>query len=327
MTQNQTLLEQLPDPSMSEPVFRRARAEHAPGMVDVIHAGFGARPPVDPPSTAGAETPESVTAAVEAGSGIYATVDGRPAGAVILEFAGDVATLRRVSVHPDFQRHGIASAMIAESELLAAEAGARTVELSARSEFPELVGYWQHRGFTVARRETHQVILCRKVPTRILVPTAEDMRRLGTRLAGLFQPGDVVIASGELGAGKTTLTQGIGDGLGVAGAVISPTFVLSRIHPTRDDRPDLVHVDGYRLSGPDELADLDLDESLDRSVTVIEWGEGMAEILSRHRLDVVVFRNADPGDQTRTVLLGPVGERWHDIDLDVVAPAAAGVDD
>lgn len=326
MTQNPTLVEQPPEAAISAPEFHRADAEHAAGMVDVIHAAFGARPAVDPPSTAGAETRESVADAVAAGSGVYATVDGRPAGAIILGFINDTAVLRRVSVHPDFQRHGIAAAMIVEAELLAAEAGARALELSARGEFPELVGYWQHRGFTIARRESYQVILRRRVPVRIPIPTADDMWRLGTRLADLLRPGDVVIASGELGAGKTTLTQGIGDGLGVAEAVISPTFVLSRIHPTAEDRPDLVHVDGYRLSGPDELADLDLDETLDRSVTVVEWGEGMAEMLSPHRLEVAVLRSTDPADQTRTILIDPVGDRWAGTDI-AATIQAAGVDD
>src|SRR3712207_9384693 len=84
------------------------------------------------------------------------------------------------------------------------------------------------------------------------------MRDLGARLAGLLEPGDVVIAAGDLGAGKTTLTQGIGRGLGTTGRVISPTFVLSRIHPSATGQPTLVHVDAYRLSGPEELDDLDL---------------------------------------------------------------------
>lgn len=304
-----------------EPVvtYHRAGAQHAAGMVEVIHAAFGARPPLDPPSTADSETPETVAAAVAAGSGVYATVGGRPAGVIIIEPSqSGTGILRRVSVHPDFQRHGIASAMVTECLLSAAELGCRRLELFARGEFPELIGYWQHRGFTVVGQAPHGVFLGRRLPHRMLVPTAEAMHELGRRIAARTRPGDVIIASGELGAGKTTLTQGIGRGLGAAGQIISPTFVLSRIHPGADGHPDLVHVDAYRLSTPDELIDLDLDESLDRSVTVVEWGEGIAEELSPDRLEILVLRGADPDDETRTVLISRTGDRWSDDDLEGV---------
>jgi tRNA threonylcarbamoyladenosine biosynthesis protein TsaE len=145
------------------------------------------------------------------------------------------------------------------------------------------------------------------------------MTGLGVALAGLLRGGDVIIATGDLGAGKTTLTQGIGQGLGASGPIISPTFVLSRIHHSVDGRPDLVHVDAYRLSGPDELDDLDLDETLDRSVTVVEWGENVAEGLSADRLEITVLRSADPEDETRTVLITAVGARWAGVDLDRLA--------
>ena len=119
------------------------------------------------------------------------------------------------------------------------------------------------------------------------------MRRLGARLARLLEPGDVIIASGELGAGKTTLTQGIGRGLGTTGQVISPTFVLSRIHPSATGRPGLVHVDAYRLSGPDELDDLDLDATVPDSVTVVEWGRGVAEGLAADRLEIDIWTSVN----------------------------------
>jgi len=306
------------------PSYHRATADHAVGMVEVIHAAFGARPPLDPRSTADAETAESVAAAVARGSGVYTTIAGRPAGAIIIERAHDhgdgrTGVLRRVSVHPDFQRHGIASAMVVEAEVLAAELGCSRLELFAREEFPELISYWQHRGFSVDRTAPHGVILARPLPVRIVVPTADDMTGLGVALAGLLRGGDVIIATGDLGAGKTTLTQGIGQGLGASGPIISPTFVLSRIHHSVDGRPDLVHVDAYRLSGPDELDDLDLDETLDRSVTVVEWGENVAEGLSADRLEITVLRSADPEDETRTVLITAVGARWAGVDLDRLA--------
>ena len=153
----------------------------------------------------------------------------------------------------------------------------------------------------------------------VVVPTAASMHALGRRLATLLQPGDLVLAVGELGAGKTALTQGIGAGLDVVGAVISPTFVLSRVHRSRTDGPTLVHVDAYRLAGLAEVEDLDLDASLADSVTVVEWGEGKAEQLSDARLDVVIERSIDPDDETRTVTLTGVGARWAGICLAVDA--------
>lgn len=296
--------------------YYRATAAHAAGMVEVIHAAFGSRPPLDPPSTAAAETPETVAAALAEGTGVYAEVDGRPAGAIIIAVRDRTAVLRRVSVHPEFQRHGIASTMVEEAKLLAGELGCNRVELFARSEFPELIDYWQHRGFGIDADAPHGVILGRTLPHRVEVPTADDMGELGARIADRLRPGDVIIATGDLGAGKTTLTQGIGRGLGATGAIISPTFVLSRIHPSTDGRPDLVHVDAYRLSGPDELDDLDLLETLDRSVTVVEWGENIAEGLSPHRLEIMVLRSGEVTDDTRTVLITGVGERWTEDELD-----------
>ena len=102
----------------------------------------------------------------------------------------------------------------------------------------------------------------------------------------------MVIATGDLGAGKTTLTQGIGRGLGTTGRVISPTFVLSRIHASTTGRPRLVHVDAYRLGGPAELDDLDLDATVADSVTVVEWGRGVAEGLAEDRLEIDIWRSA-----------------------------------
>jgi tRNA threonylcarbamoyladenosine biosynthesis protein TsaE len=310
-----------------DPVFYRARPEHAAGMVEVIHAAFGARPPLDPPSTAGSETPDSVAAAVAAGSGVYAEVDGRPAGAIIIAPGEDrTAVLRRVSVHPDFQRHGIASAMVTECKLLAAELGCVRVELLARIEFGELIDYWRHRGFAVAREVPHGVILGRGVPRRFVVPRAADMQRLGALIGARLRAGDLIIASGDLGAGKTTLTQGIGRGMETTGAIISPTFVLSRIHRGPGHRPDLVHVDAYRLSDADELEDLDLWESFDRSATVVEWGEGIAEGLSDQRLEISVLRSPDATDDTRIVLIDGIGDRWGETDLDQLVAQMTATD-
>ncbi len=111
---------------------------------------------------------------------------------------------------------------------------------------------------------------------------------------------------GPLGAGKTTFTQGLGRGLGVLGAVTSPTFVIAREHGSRDGGLGLVHVDAYRLGSVAELEDLDLD--LRSAVTVVEWGEGMAEVLSEAHLVVRI----EPGsaDDRRRVTVSGVGARW-----------------
>jgi tRNA threonylcarbamoyladenosine biosynthesis protein TsaE len=156
------------------------------------------------------------------------------------------------------------------------------------------------------------------------LPSADDTRALGRRLAGVLRGGDLVLLSGSLGAGKTTLAQGIGEGLGVRGPVTSPTFVIARVHPSLGDGPPLVHVDAYRLGSLAEVDDLDLDASLDESVTVVEWGEGKAEALSEERLEVVVRRPDAAGDETRTVSVRPVGPRWSAVELGpVVSPVRA----
>lgn len=146
--------------------------------------------------------------------------------------------------------------------------------------------------------------------------TAEDTRALAARVAGLLRAGDVLVLTGELGAGKTTFTQGLADALGVRGPITSPTFVIARVHPSLVGGPALVHVDAYRLGGPDELDDLDLDASLAESVTVVEWGEGLAEQLSQDRLHLVLHRPAQEGEgEEREVRLTAVGERWRGVAL------------
>jgi tRNA threonylcarbamoyladenosine biosynthesis protein TsaE len=149
--------------------------------------------------------------------------------------------------------------------------------------------------------------------TEIAVPTDEDMRALGGRLADVLRAGDLVVLTGGLGAGKTTLVQGIGAGLGVTGPVVSPTFVIARVH--RGGRLPLVHVDAYRLGSVAEVDDLDLDAVLEASVTVVEWGEGLVEDLAADRLEVRIDRSSDPSDETRRVTLAGVGERWATADF------------
>jgi len=187
------------------------------------------------------------------------------------------------------------------------------------------------------------------------------MRELGRRLASVLTAGDLVILSGGLGAGKTTLTQGIGDGLAVRGPITSPTFVIARVHPPlaaaghgRAGRgPALVHADAYRLGSALELDDLDLDTDTASCVTVVEWGEGLAEGLSADRLEITITPVAAGQDRTaetdeagrggtdgadgdgdadwdadgvaadrpRTVRIAAVGQRWQGVELPLLGLA------
>jgi tRNA threonylcarbamoyladenosine biosynthesis protein TsaE len=144
----------------------------------------------------------------------------------------------------------------------------------------------------------------------IRVRTDQEMRELGRRLAGLLRAGDLVVLSGPLGAGKTTLAQGIGEGLNVRGPITSPTFVIARVHPALAGGPPLVHADAYRLGGVDEVDDLDLDT--EGAVTLVEWGEGLAEGLSEDRLEITIERHET---EERSVTVTGVGSRWSGVAL------------
>jgi tRNA threonylcarbamoyladenosine biosynthesis protein TsaE len=146
-------------------------------------------------------------------------------------------------------------------------------------------------------------------PAELRIATDGDMRDLGRRLAALLRAGDLVILAGPLGAGKTTLVQGIGAGLGVRGPVTSPTFVIARVHPPLAGGPALVHADAYRLGSVGEVDDLDLDTDVGRAVTVVEWGTGLAEPLAEDRLEITIQPDQD-GD-VRTVRINGHGARWH----------------
>jgi tRNA threonylcarbamoyladenosine biosynthesis protein TsaE len=153
--------------------------------------------------------------------------------------------------------------------------------------------------------------------------SAEETTRLGYRLATALRAGDVVILVGDLGAGKTTLTRGLGAGLGVRGQVTSPTFVISRLHaPDAAGGVALVHVDAYRLAAAAELDDLDIDAFTEDSVTVVEWGEGVAESLSDSWLRVHIATTAGgAAADARRITVTPVGPRWVGISLrELAAP-------
>jgi tRNA threonylcarbamoyladenosine biosynthesis protein TsaE len=139
------------------------------------------------------------------------------------------------------------------------------------------------------------------------LPSVEDTRAFGARLAAVLRPGDLIVLTGPLGAGKTALVQGIGAGLEVTGRVVSPTFVIARVHP---GRVPLVHVDAYRLQSLAEVDDLDLDVDAADAVTVVEWGAGLVEQLSAARLEIALERAPD-SEHRRARLTGHGGD-WAD---------------
>ena len=287
-----------------------ATSDHVDQIVAVIHHAFSARRVLDPPSTALSENATTVAAAIAQYGGLLVRSNGVPSGAMLFEEAGDVLNLRRVSVDPRHQGHGVASAMVGCAEEVAVQRGLNRVQLIARVELPDTVEFWRRRGYSLVEQQDHNLILAKAMPVELTVPTADDMRAISEELAGQLRAGDVLVLSGDLGAGKTTFTQGLGAGLKVRGDITSPTFVISRVHPSLAGGPALVHVDAYRLGGIAELDDLDLDASLDDAVTVVEWGHGLAESLAPDRLDIVVTRGDDDTDETRELRIIPVGPRW-----------------
>lgn len=163
---------------------------------------------------------------------------------------------------------------------------------------------------------------------KLTAPDPESMRNIAKyTVAPHLRAGDLVILAGDLGAGKTTFTQGLGEALGVRGPVASPTFIIARTHPSLTDGPPLIHVDAYRLGGLAELDDLDLDATLADAITVVEWGEGTAEALSESRLHIEINRERggavadrgidmnDPQGGPRVVSIRTEGPRWRGISL------------
>jgi tRNA threonylcarbamoyladenosine biosynthesis protein TsaE len=147
---------------------------------------------------------------------------------------------------------------------------------------------------------------------RLEIETAEQMHQLGRTIGAQFRAGDLVLLIGELGAGKTTLTRGIGEALGARGTVQSPTFVLARTHRT-EAGPPLTHVDAYRLSSALELDDLDIDFA--NSIVVIEWPRDFLVGLADSWLEVSIDRSSE--DDSRAVSIEPHGPRWAETPLEV----------
>ncbi|MCW2851295.1 MAG: tRNA threonylcarbamoyladenosine biosynthesis protein TsaE [Nocardioides sp.] len=289
---------------------RRVGHESAAIVHHIVHEAFASRPALHPPADALSETVASIGTRLALNGGLVARVGDEPVGALLFDPVGDSVYLRRFGVLPAAQGHGVAAAMVAAA--VEAWPGKARLSVVAREELPATVAFWQRRGFAQADRRYPYVELSRPLPRTFDVPTADDMRELGMRIARELRAGDLLVLSGGLGAGKTTFTQGLGEGLRVRGGVTSPTFVIARVHPSLVGGPDLVHVDAYRLGGLDELDDLDLDTSLGEAVTVVEWGEGMAESLSDSRLEVRIARadTADAEQDPRQVEVLGIGTRW-----------------
>ncbi len=313
------------------------RGERAADVLRVVHEAFDKRPDLDPPATALQETLESIRAALDAHGGLLVEHDGVPVGALLFEPRGRLLGLRRVGVLAQVRGLGVAAQMASRAREVAQELGFTGLELEARVELPGTISFWRNLGYVESERNGNRLTMLRMLPLTQPLRTPEETFAFGEHLAARLGPGDLVILTGDLGAGKTTLTQGIGAGLGVRGSVTSPTFVIARVHPSLSDGPALVHVDAYRLGGSAELDDLDLDTDIDEAVTVVEWGEGLAESLSGDRLELSLKRThaesdpdvdapsgeADP-TEVRLMTITPVGPRWREFDLGSVGSVTSG---
>lgn len=150
--------------------------------------------------------------------------------------------------------------------------------------------------------------------TEFTIPDADAMEAFGAQFAPLLRAGDLIQLDGELGAGKTTFTRGLGAALGAREPVTSPTFVLARVHPTASGTP-LIHVDAYRLATAVEVEDLDLD--WENGIVVVEWGAGKLDEAG-DRIEIAIERpvGGDPlaEDSPRQVRVTGIGGRWAGLD-------------
>ena len=137
---------------------------------------------------------------------------------------------------------------------------------------------------------------------------ADQMHELGVKISQQFRAGDLVVLVGPLGAGKTTLTRGIGEGLRAIGNVSSPTFVIARTHKREGTDVPMVHVDAYRLGGAAELDDLDID--FENSIVLVEWGKGLLEGISNNWLEIEIERDHTGESEIRELRILAFGDRW-----------------
>jgi tRNA threonylcarbamoyladenosine biosynthesis protein TsaE len=289
------------------------KVERVVGAVDVDEVqavtkrAFAANGELDPPSGALSEPPDALAADFATEGGLLLRGDdGRLVATCRVRRLGLAWVVRRCAVDPSYRLTGAGRRLVEEAHAWAADEGAVRTHVGVRDALSGSRAFWERNGYRPLVEHGFWTELVH--PLTLVLHGADATQELGRRLAGDLRAGDLVLLSGPLGAGKTALTQGIGAGLGVRGAVTSPTFVLARVHP---GALPLVHVDAYRLreSGSSrlELDDLDLDASLDDSVTVVEWGEGLAEDLADARLEVLLDR---PDEDTRIARITAYGARW-----------------
>ena len=148
---------------------------------------------------------------------------------------------------------------------------------------------------------------------QLQVRDADEMHALGIRIGKQLRAADLVVLVGPLGAGKTTLTRGVGEALGAIGNVSSPTFVIARTHKRENGEAPMVHVDAYRLGSADELDDLDID--FPKSIVLVEWGKGMLDDISDNLLEVEIGRDHTGESETREVTITGIGERWAGVEF------------
>lgn len=268
---------------------------------------FAGQDCLSPPSGALSESLETLRADFAREGGLLLRDDdGRLLASCRVRRLGSAWVVRRCAVEPACRGTGLGRRLVDEAHAWATQEGALRTHVGVRNALTGSQAFWRSLGYLpLLEHGGFWTELVRPLPLVLMGEAATQ--ELGTRLAAELTPGDLLVLTGPLGAGKTALVKGIAAGLGVQGAVTSPTFVLARMH--RGPLP-LVHVDAYRLrdaGGRLELDDLDLDTSLEQSVTVVEWGEGLVERLAESRLDVRLER---PTEEARTALVQPVGPRW-----------------
>lgn len=154
---------------------------------------------------------------------------------------------------------------------------------------------------------------------KFVILDANKMRAFGSYLGKQLRAGDYIVLNGQLGAGKTTFTQGLGQGLNVSGAVTSPTFVVSRIHKAIGNNPELIHIDAYRLENSEQLMDLDLEDH-PNAVVVMEWGASFIGALTDDWLQIDIERSSeisqeDPSAGDRIIEITAFGDRWKELDF------------
>jgi len=294
-----------------------AAAVHA--VTQAAYADYAGR--LDPPSGALRETEDQVAADLAVG-GLVADAGGAVVGALrFRRGSGGTLWVRRVSVAPAHRRRGLARLLLRAAEVDARRRGATRLRLGVRHVLPANRRLYEREGWVPLRRHDFWDEMARPLPLPVASPAA--MRELGARLAReVVRAGDLVLLDGPLGAGKTVFAQGVARGLDIDGPVRSPTYTLVDSHG--GGRVPLMHLDAWRLGGPGELDDLDLEPATETAVTLVEWGVGRAERLAAARLVVrVVPRDgadgsggdgagggADDDEAVRDVLLTPVGGDW-----------------